>query len=128
MFGPYRPGLKEWSTQKTPKCVSSERVHIPRENYKFRNCLTLGANVMFVTGVLFFMTYFRKIKFTTGEFFPRRTARQLSNSLKTVLGVYATEGFVVLHCMMDRYFEPVKDVVPLMEINTTTSIEHVGLI
>ena len=30
--------------------------------------------------------------------------------------------------MMDREFEPVKDLVPLVEINTTAAREHVGLI
>ena len=38
IFGPYRPGLKGWTTRKTPKRVSSERVHIPREYYKLKNC------------------------------------------------------------------------------------------
>ena len=31
IFGLYRPSLKEWNTLKTPKRVSSERVHTPRE-------------------------------------------------------------------------------------------------
>ena len=83
---------------------------------------------MFVAGVPFFVTYSRKIKFTTAEFLPRRTARQLANSLKKVLFLYARGGFVVRLCMMDREFEPVKDLVPLVEINTTAAREHVGLI
>ena len=29
---------------------------------------------------------------------------------------------------MDREFEPVKDLVPIVEINTTAAREHVGLI
>ena len=29
---------------------------------------------------------------------------------------------------MDREFEPVKDLVPIVEINTTAASEHVGLI
>ena len=32
--GPYHPGLEEWSTRKIPKCVSSDRIHIPKEYYK----------------------------------------------------------------------------------------------
>ena len=90
--------------------------------------VTLGADVMFVAGVPFFVTYSRKIKFTTGEFLPRRTARQLANSLKKVLYLYARGGFIVRLCLMDREFEPVKDLVPLVEINTTAAREHVGLI
>ena len=71
IFGPYLPGLKGWSMQKTPKRVSSERVHIPREFYKLNKCVVIGADVMFMAGVSFFVTSSRKIKFTTGDFFPR---------------------------------------------------------
>ena len=74
------------------------------------------------------MTHSRKIKFTTVEFLPRRTARQLANSLKKVLYLYARGGFIVRLCLMDREFEPVKDLVPIVEINTTAAREHVGLI
>ena len=74
------------------------------------------------------MTHPRKIKFTTVEFLPRRTARQLANSLKKVLYLYARGGFIVRLCLMDREFEPVKDLVPIVEINTTAAREHVGLI
>jgi hypothetical protein len=51
--GPYQPGLKEWSKQKTPKRVSIERVYIPREYYKLNKFVTNGADVMFVAGVSF---------------------------------------------------------------------------
>ena len=94
-------------TKKTPKYVGSERVHIPREYYKLNKFVTIGADVIFVTGVPFFVTYSRKIKFTMGDFLARRTARQLANFLKKVLFFYARGGFVVRLCMMDREFEPV---------------------
>ena len=83
---------------------------------------------MFVAGVPFCVTYSRKIKFTTAEFRPRRTARQLTNSLKKYCFLYARGGFVVRLCMMGREFEPVKELVPLVEINTNAAREHVGLI
>ena len=70
IVGPYRPGLKGWTTLKTPKHVSSERVNIPREYYKLNKCVTIVADVMFVAGVPLFATYSRKIKFTTGGFLP----------------------------------------------------------
>ena len=82
IFRPHGTGLKDRSTQKAPTYVSSERVYISREYYKLNTCVTLAADIMFVTGVPFFVTYSRKIKFTTGEFLPRQTARQLVHSLK----------------------------------------------
>ena len=83
---------------------------------------------MFVAGVPFFVTYSGKIRFTTVEFLPRRTARQLANFLKKVLFLYARGFFVVRLFLMDREFEPVKDLVLLIEINITAAREHVGLI
>ena len=61
IFGPYRPGLKGWTTRKTSKRVSSERVHIPREYYKLKKFVTIGSDVMFVAGVPFFVTHSRKL-------------------------------------------------------------------
>ena len=69
-------------------------VHIPREYYKLNKFVTNGADVMFVAGVQLFVTHSRKIKFTTIDFLPRMTARQLANSLKKVLYVYA-RGFLL---------------------------------
>ena len=49
-------------------------------------------------------------------------------AVKDVLYLYARGGFIVRLCLMDREFEPVKDLVPIVEINTTAAREHVGLI
>ena len=53
IFGPYWPGLKGWSIRKTPKRMSSEMFHIPREYYKWNKVVTLAADVMFATGLPF---------------------------------------------------------------------------
>ena len=91
--------------------------------------VTIRADVMFVKRVPFLVTYSRKIKFTTVDFFPiRRTARQLAKSLKKVLCLYARGGFAVRLCLMERQFEPIKVLVPLVEINIMAASEHVGLI
>ena len=82
---------------------------------------------MFVSGVPFFVTYSRKIKFLTAEYLPRRTAKQLANALRKVICLYACGGFVVRHTMMGMEFEKIKDLVPLVEVNTTAAREHVGL-
>ena len=114
--------------QKTRKRVSSKIVHTPREYYKLNKLVMIGADVMFVAGVPFFVTYSRKIKFTTGEFLPRRSTIQLANSLQKLQYLYAHGGFVVRLFMMDREFEPTKDLVHLVKINTTAARKYVGLI
>ena len=42
--------------------------------------------------------------------------------------IYAGGGFLVRLVLMDMEFEKVKDLVPLVDINTTAAREHVGLI
>ena len=81
--------------------------------------------MMFVYGFPFLVTYSRSIKYTTSEFIPTRTARQLANSLMKVVYGYARGGFVVNLMLMDQEFEKIKDVLPLVEINTTAAREHV---
>ena len=70
IFGPYHPSLRGWTTRKTPKRVSNAMIHIPREYYKLNTFITIGADVMFVVGVPFFVIHSRKNKFTTFECLP----------------------------------------------------------
>ena len=42
--------------------------------------------------------------------------------------IYARGGFLVRHALMGMEFEKVKDLVPLVEVNTTVAREHVCLI
>ena len=66
--------------------------------------MTIAADVMFVAGVPFFVTHSRKIDFTTVEYLPNRTARQLANALRTVMFIYARGGFLVRLVVMDMGF------------------------
>ena len=64
----------------------------------------------------------------TAEYPPRRTARQLANSLRKVMLLYTRGGFLVRHAFMDMEFEKAKELVPLVKVNTTAAREHVGVI
>ena len=44
--------------------------------------VTITADVMFINGILFLVTFLRKIKFRTAEFVPKRTAEFLAKHLK----------------------------------------------
>ena len=56
IFGPYRLGLRGWSTRQTPQHVNSERVHTPRGYYKLNGFMILEADAMFVAGVQYSVT------------------------------------------------------------------------
>ena len=56
------------------------RVKIHRDWYKLNKCVTLTADVMFVSGLPLFVTLSRKIKSVTTEYMPNRKAGQLAKS------------------------------------------------
>ncbi|KAL7525935.1 hypothetical protein ACHAWF_001573 [Thalassiosira exigua] len=89
--------------------------------------VTLVADVMFVNNVPMLVTLSRGIKFRTTEHVPRRTAKQLSKSLKRVIRLYNRGGFAVQTILMDMEFDKVT---PYLEgdvvVNTSAAHEHVA--
>ena len=72
-----------------------ERMLIRESCYRLNKFVTIAADVMFVSGVPFFVTYSKKIKFATAEYLPRCTARQLANSLRKVIFLHARGVFLL---------------------------------
>ena len=128
LYGPSVAGLKGRTTHKMARGFLVDRVSMPEKFYRLNKFVTIDADVMSVSGVPFFVTYSRKIKFLTVEYLPRRTAGQLANALRKVIFLYARGVFVVRHAMMDMEFDKIKDLVALVECNTAAALEHVGLI
>ncbi|KAL7461401.1 hypothetical protein ACHAXS_001822 [Conticribra weissflogii] len=81
---------------------------------------------MFVDGVPFLTTTSRNIKFITVEHMPLQTTSQLKQSLARVIQLYARAGFVVQTILVDGQFEPLKNHLLNVVVNTTAASEHVG--
>ncbi|KAL7461451.1 hypothetical protein ACHAXS_001871, partial [Conticribra weissflogii] len=81
---------------------------------------------MFVDGVPFLVTTSRSIKFITTKHTPVQTTSQLKQSLSRVIHLYARAGFVVRTILVDGQFEPLKNHLFNVVVNTTASSEHVG--
>ena len=61
----------------------------------------------------------------TVQFVPRRTAGELANALKLVIGLYMRTGFICQTALMDGEFEKVKmKLINLIEVNLTSKNEH----
>ena len=88
----------------------------------------MTADVMFVSGIPFLVTFSRNIKFRTAECVPRRTAKLLAKSIKKIIALYARGGFIVNLALMDKEFDKVQEHLPYLQINTTAAREHVGKI
>ena len=88
--------------------VKEQGVAIPRDLYRLHRMVTITADVMFVSGVPFLVTFSRKIKFRTAECVPKRTAKLLAKSLTKALMLYARGGFIVNLALMDKEFDAVK--------------------
>eukprot|EP00804_Cyclotella_cryptica_P028831 CCRYP_008417-RA/>CCRYP_008417-RA protein AED:0.17 eAED:-0.09 QI:0/-1/0/1/-1/0/1/0/134 len=81
---------------------------------------------MFVSGLPFLVTLSHWIRYMTVQFVPRRTAGELANALKMVMGVYWRAGFICQTALMDGEFEKVKHkLLNLIEVNITSKNEHV---
>ena len=103
IFDTNRPIIRGATTRDTEVLRTKEqRVGILRYLYRLQKMVTITADVMFVSGIPFLVTFLRKIKFWTAEFIPKRTARLLSKSLKKVLMIYAQGGFIVKLALMEK--------------------------
>ena len=89
IYGPNIPRLRGAMTRDTNVLkVKEERVAIQRDFYIMHKMVILTADVMFINGVPFLVTFSRNIKFWTAECVPRRTAKLLAKSMKKVISLY----------------------------------------
>jgi hypothetical protein len=108
IFGPSAACIKGKWVRGRPDAVRPEYVTIPAELISQNKYETLAANVMFVSGLPFLVTLSRRVRCVTVQLVPRRTARELANALKMVIGVYRRAGFICQTALMDGEFEKVK--------------------
>ena len=88
--------------------------------------MTLSADVMFVQRLPFLVTLSRRIRYVTVQFVPQKTAGELANAQKLVIGLYRRTGFICQTALMDGEFEKVKmKLINLIEVNITSKNEHV---
>ena len=101
-------------------------VSIPAQLISLHKYITLAADVIFVSGIPFFVTLSRRIRYVTVQFVPHRTAAELANSLKNVISLYRRAGFICQTALMDGEFEKVKRrLLDVIEVNITSKNEHV---
>ena len=126
IFGPSTACLKGKWVRGRPDPVRPEYITIPEQLISINKYVTLAVDVMFVSGLPFLVTLSRRIRYVTVQFVPRRTAGELANALRMVIGLYRRAGFVCQTALMDGEFEKVKTkLLNVIEVNITSKNEHV---
>jgi hypothetical protein len=128
IFGLSIAGVRGKTVRRKPEQLEAYPGCIPDDFHRLYRFVVITADVMFVNGIAFLTTLSQKLRLSTVEQLPSRTATQLSNSLTKIVRLYACTGFIVCIIMMDQEFDKVEDACKMVEINTTAAREHVGKI
>ncbi len=100
-------------------------MQIPRVILEQQQLVTLAVDVMFVNGVPFLVSMARGLNLVTTKFTPSCTAKQLAAGITHMMDLYAHGGFQMGTVLMDNEFEKLRNLVPILVINTTAAKEHV---
>ncbi len=100
-------------------------MQIPRVILERHQLVTWAVDVMFVNGVPFLVSMARGLNLVTTEFTPSHTAKQLAAGITRMMDLYACGGFQVGTVLMDNEFEKLRNLVPILVVNTTAAKEHV---
>ena len=126
IFGPDLANLRGKTVRRKPEHVGTDYVDIPRDFMDRHRNVTLTADVVFVNGLPFLITFSRGINLVTIEFATTRTAANLCKLLNRVIIVYAAAGLKIQTVMMDMEFQPLQELMPNIVVNTTAANEHVA--
>jgi hypothetical protein len=125
IFGPNLAGVRGRMIRMAPESVRVEHVEIPLAILDRHRVVTLMVDCMFVNGVPFLVTPSRGITMITAEHTPSRTAKNLADGIRRVMDLYVRGGFQVGTVLMDNEFEPLRQLIPIIVVNTTAAKEHV---
>ncbi len=125
IFSPDLAGVRGRMVWRPPESVTTDYVQIPRAILEQHQLVTLAVDLMFVNGVPFLVSVARDLNLVTAKFTPSRMAKQLAAGITWMMDLYARGGFQVGAVLMDNKFEKLKNLAPILTINTTAEKEHV---
>ncbi len=125
IFGPNLAGVRGRTVRRPPDSVTTNYVQIPHALLEWHQRVTLAVDVMFVNGIPFLVSVARGLNLVPAEHMPTRTAKQLAGGIVCVMDLYLCGGFQVGMILMDNEFEKLRNLVPVLAVNTTAAKEHV---
>ena len=127
IFGPDVGSLKGKTVRKTSDTVEPAYVPIPATLMSQYSNVIIGADIMFVNKLPFFVTISRNIKFCTAELLPNQSNKTFVTAVRHVHQLYAKRGFKITTLLMDGQFEAIRGELADLNItlNTVARGEHV---
>jgi hypothetical protein len=127
IFGPDVGSLKGKTVRRTGEHVEHAAVTVPSEIMELYRRVTIGADIMFVNKLPFFVTISRNIKFCTVQLIPDQKSKTLVHAVWHVRATYMKRGFEIESLLMDGQFETIRGDLAEMQItlNTVARGEHV---
>jgi hypothetical protein len=111
--------------RKTPVPVTTNYVQIPRGILERHRLVVLAVDVMFLNCIPFLVGVARGLNFITVEYTKTCTAKALAGCIRHIMDMYSQGGFWVGTVLMDNEFESLRNLIPILAINTTAAKEHV---
>lgn len=117
------------STRRKPMRVNTNKiVKLPQELLFSLQDLTLCIDIMFLDKLKVFVTYSRRVAFSTADILPSREIDDIYEACKKVLAMYTHRGIPIKFILGDREFEPMAQRLLInddVRFNGTSANEHV---
>ena len=113
IFGPNTSSLKEEMKSWQPNPMVSNYINIPEKIIQLHKTVSVSmpAEMMFVTGMIFLVIISRHVKFTTMQYLRKRKTGDISKSLGNINDVYYRHGMYVENFCRDREFENIRRII-----------------
>ncbi len=132
IWGASVPKLKGSTVGQTGQHKPQSLVKVPRELLQLQQKVCIGIDVFFVNGHIFFMTYSRKICFTTVTHPINRKVSEVWDAMHKIFQMYMLCGFHIVEIAGDEEFAWIADQVASLPTNPVLDLaaasQHVGLI
>jgi hypothetical protein len=100
-------------------------IQIPRALLERHQRVTLAVDFMFINGVPFLVSVSRGLNLVTAEYTPSCTAKQLAAGIRRVMNLNLCGGFHVGTVLIDNEFKKLRNLVPILVLNTTAAKKQV---
>ena len=127
IYGPSMVGLKGKTVRRPGEHVRPDIPSLPPDILSRYRDVSIGADIMYVNSVRFFVTISQHLQFGTIEMINDAKVATLVKSVQQVQKVYGKRGFFIKNINMDNQFVPIKVSIEALatNVNYVSRDEHV---